>query len=159
MQCPHVCCLAVSPCLLPIGTCQARHRQQEFVKFLDHIDQSIPEEPGVDIHLVMDNYATHKTARVQRWLAKRPRYKVHFTPTSASWLNQVERFFAEITEKRIRRGAFRSVPALKKAILEYLDHHNQNSRPFQWTADADLILNRVTNVCKRINNSGQPSIR
>lgn len=137
-----------------LGTCQARHRQQEFVKFLDHIDQSLPEEPGVEIHLVMDNYATHKTARVQRWLAKRPRYKVHFTPTSASWLNQVERFFAEITEKRIRRGAFRSVAALKKAILEYLDHHNQTPRPFQWTADADLILNRVANVCKRINNSG-----
>lgn len=137
-----------------IGRCQARHRQQEFVKFLDHIDQALPEEPGVEIHLVMDNYATHKTARVKRWLARRPRYKVHFTPTSASWLNQVERFFAEITEKRLRRSAFRSVAALKTAILEYLDHHNQNSRPFQWTADADLILNRVANVCKRIYNSG-----
>ena len=137
-----------------IGQCHQRHRHQEFLKFLDQIDQAIPEEPGVELHLVMDNYATHKTQRVQRWFARRPRYQVHFTPTSASWLNQVERFFAEITEKRIRRGAFRSVSALKKSILEYLDHHNQNSKPFVWTADADLILNRVANVCKRINNSG-----
>jgi transposase len=137
-----------------IGTCHQRHRQQEFVKFLDHIDQSIPETPGETIHIVMDNYATHKTAKVQRWLAKRPRYQVHFTPTSASWLNQVERFFAEITQKRIRRSAFRSVPSLKKAIHSYLDQHNENPKPFKWTADADLILNRVANVCKRINNSG-----
>ena len=137
-----------------IGTCDQRHRQQEFVKFLDHIDQSIPETQGETIHIVMDNYATHKTARVQRWLAKRPRYQVHFTPTSASWLNQVERFFAEITQKRIRRSAFRSVQSLKKAIHSYLDQHNENPRPFKWTADADLILNRVANVCKRINNSG-----
>lgn len=137
-----------------IGHCHQRHRHQEFLKFLEQIDQTIPEEPGVEIHLVMDNYATHKTPRVQRWLARRPRYHVHFTPTSASWLNQVERFFAEITQKRIRRGAFRSVRALEKAILEYLDHHNQNSKPFTWTADADLILSRVANVCKRINNSG-----
>jgi transposase len=137
-----------------IGRCHQRHRHQEFLKFLDQIDQAVPEEPGVEIHLVMDNYATHKTPRVQRWFARRPRYHVHFTPTSASWLNQVERFFAEITEKRIRRGAFRSVRTLEKAILEYLDHHNQNSKPFKWTADADLILKRVANVCKRINNSG-----
>lgn len=137
-----------------IGSCYPRHRHQEFLKFLNQIDQTIPETPGVEIHLVMDNYATHKTPAVKRWLEKRPRYHVHFTPTSASWLNQVERFFAEITEKRIRRGAFRSVPALQKAILAYLDAHNQNPRPFQWTADADLILRRVANVCKRINNSG-----
>jgi transposase len=137
-----------------LGRCHQRHRQQEFLKFLDLIDQTIPAEPGVEIHLVMDNYATHKAPRVKRWFAKRPRFQVHFTPTSASWLNQVERFFAEITEKRIRRSAFRSVAALQKAILEYLDHHNSNSKPFQWTADADLILSRVKNVCQRINNSG-----
>lgn len=137
-----------------IGRCHQRHRHQEFLKFLTQIDQAIPEEPGVEIHLVMDNYATHKTPRIQRWLAQRPRYHVHFTPTSASWLNQVERFFAEITEKRIRRGAFRSVAALEKAIMDYLTHHNQNPHPFQWTADADLILGRVANICKRINNSG-----
>jgi transposase len=135
-----------------IGTCHQRHRHQEFVKFLDHIDQEIPETPGETIHIVMDSYATHKTARVQRWLAKRPRYQVHFTPTSASWLNQVERFFAEITQKRIRRSAFRSIHSLKKAIHSYLDQHI-NPRPFKWTADADLILNRVANNCKRINNS------
>jgi transposase len=137
-----------------MGTCHQRHRQQEFVKFLDHIDQSIAETPGETIHIVMDNYATHKTARVQRWLAKRPRYQVHFTLTSASWLNQVERFFAEITRKRIRRSAFRSVPSLKKAIHSYLDQHNEDPKPFKWTADADLILNRVANVCKRITISG-----
>lgn len=137
-----------------IGRCHQRHRHQEFIQFLNLIDRSIPAEPGVEIHLVMDNYATHKTPRVKRWLAKRPRYHVHFTPTSASWLNQVERFFAEITQKRIRRSAFRSLPALEKAILGYLDHNNKNPRPFRWTADADLILSRVAKVCKRINNSG-----
>lgn len=134
-----------------IGRCHARHRHQEFLKFLDLIDQTIPVEPGVEIHLVMDNYATHKTPQVQRWLAKRPRYQVHFTPTSAFWLNQVERFFAGITAKRIRR----SVRALGQAIQGYLEHHNQNSQPFQWTADADLILSRVAKVCKQINDSGQ----
>ena len=102
----------------------------------------------------MDNYATHKTPAVQRWLTRHPEYHVHFTPTSASWLNQVERFFAEITNKRIRRSAFRSVTSLKKAIVDYLDEHNQNPKPFVWTADADLILSRVKNVCKRISNSG-----
>jgi transposase len=122
-----------------IGNCQQQHRHQEFLKFLELIDEQIPETPGVEIHLVMDNYATHKTPKVQRWLARRPRYHVHFTPTSASWLNQVERFFAEITEKRIRRGAFRSVKALRTAIEQYLDHHNKKAKPFVWTADAELI--------------------
>jgi transposase len=137
-----------------IGNCQQKHRHQEFIKFLELIDEQVPETPGVEVQLVMDNYATHKTPRVRRWFARHPRFHVHFTPTSASWLNQVERFFAEITAKRIRRGAFRSVKALRTAIEQYLDHHNQNPRPFAWTADADLILARVTNVCKRINNSG-----
>lgn len=137
-----------------IGACHARHRHQEFLRFLNQIEDTIPAEPGVTIHLVMDNVATHKTPAVRRWLSRHPRYHVHFTPTSASWLNQVERFFAEITQKRIRRGAFRSVTALKTAILDYVDHHNQNPRPFQWTATADTILERVANVCKRINNSG-----
>lgn len=137
-----------------IGRCHQQHRHQEFIAFLKLIDESIPEEPGVEIHLIMDNYATHKTPAVQRWLTRHPRYHVHFTPTSASWLNQVERFFAEITEKRIRRGAFRSVAALRKAIMDYLDQHNENPKPFRWTATADVILNRVANVCKRINDSG-----
>lgn len=102
----------------------------------------------------MDNYSTHKTPKVRRWLVRHPRYCLHFIPTSSSWLNQVERFFAEITEKRIRRGAFRSVPQLERAIVEYLEHHNANPRPFVWTADADLILGKVRRLCKRINNSG-----
>lgn len=136
-----------------IGRCYRQHRHQEFLQFLEKIDQTIPEEPGVDIHLVMDNYSTHKTPKVRRWLVRHPRYCLHFIPSS-SWLNQVERFFAEITEKRIRRGAFRSVPQLERAIVEYLEHHNANPRPFVWTADADLILGKVRRLCKRINNSG-----
>ncbi len=91
---------------------------------------------------------------MKRWFLRRPEYVLHFTPTSGSWLNQVERFFAEITTKRIRRGAFRSVPALERAIRDYLDHHNANPKPFAWTADADLILRRVSRVCERISDSG-----
>jgi transposase len=137
-----------------IGRCYRRHRPQEFVKFLEEIDAAIPEEEGVTIHVVLDNYGTHKTPRVKRWLARHPRYVVHFTPTGASWLNQVERFFAAITEKRIRRGVFRSVQALEQAIREYLGEHNNTPKPFKWTASAELILRRVEDVCKRINNSG-----
>jgi transposase len=137
-----------------VGHCHRRHRQQEFVKFLERIDAAIPPEEGVTVHLVMDNYGTHKTPRVKRWLARHPRFVVHFTPTSASWLNQVERFFAAITEKRIRRGAFRSVAALEQAIRDYLDEHNRDPKPFVWTATADLILRRVEDVCKRTSNSG-----
>jgi transposase len=137
-----------------IGKCYRRHRQQEFVRFLEEVDAAIPEEDGVTIHLVMDNYGTHKTPRVRRWLQRHPRYVVHFTPTSGSWLNQVERFFAEVTRKRIRRGAFRSVQALEQAIRDYLQEHNRDPKPFKWTANADLILRRVEDVCKRISNSG-----
>ena len=137
-----------------IGRCLRRHRQQEFLKFLKDIDAAIPEEEGVSVHLVMDNYGTHKTPAVRRWLARHSRFVVHFTPTSASWLNQVERFFARITEKRIRRGVFKSVKALEKAIEEYLAEHNKNPKPFRWTATAELILNRVANVCERTSNSG-----
>jgi transposase len=137
-----------------IGQCHRQHRQQEFVKFLDQIDTAVPKEPDVTIHLVMDNYGTHKTPKVKRWLQRHPEYVVHFIPTSSSWLNQVERFFAEITEKRIRRGAFRSVKALEQAIQEYLEHHNENPKPFVWTATADTILGRVARVCERICDSG-----
>lgn len=137
-----------------IGQCLRRHRQQEFVRFLETIDAALPAQDGVAVHLVLDNYGTHKTPRVRRWLARHPRFVVHFTPTSGSWLNQVERFFAEITEKRIRRGAFRSVKELEQAITAYLDRHNENPKPFVWTASADLILRKVEDVCKRINNSG-----
>lgn len=137
-----------------IGQCHRRHRQQEFVKFLDHIDATIPVVEGEVIHVVMDNYGTHKTPRVKRWLLRHPRFVVHFTPTSASWLNQVERFFAEITEKRIRRGAFKSVKSLEQAIREYLEAHNKDPKPFQWTANADMILKKVEDHCKRTSNSG-----
>jgi transposase len=134
-----------------IGKCYRRHRQQEFVRFLEEVDAAIPEEDGVAVHLVMDNYGTHKAPRVRRWLQRHPRYVVHFTPTSGSWLNQVERFFAEVTERRIRRGAFRSVEALEQAIRAYLEEHNRDPKPFKWTANADLILRRVEDVCKRIS--------
>jgi transposase len=137
-----------------IGKCYRRHRAQEFLKFLNEIDAQIVREPGVEIHIVLDNYATHKTPAVKRWFDRHPEYQLHFTPTSGSWLNQVERFFAKITEKQIRRGVFRSVAALEKAIMEFLAAHNENPRPFVWTASADLILDKVKRVCERISNSG-----
>ena len=137
-----------------IGRCHRRHRHQEFLRFLNELDSKLVREPGVAIHLVLDNYGTHKTPAVKRWFLRHPEYHLHFTPTSASWLNQVERFFAEITEKRIRRGVFRSVAALEAAIREYLEHHNASPKPFVWTADADLILNRVKKVCERTSDSG-----
>ena len=133
-----------------IGKCYRRHRQQEFVRFLEEVDAAIPEEEGVTIHLIMDNYGTHKTPRVKRWLLRHPRYVVHFTPTSASWLNQVERFFAEITQKQIRRGAFRSVQALEAAIKDYLEKHNQHPKPFVWTATADLIFKKLHKTCETV---------
>jgi len=133
-----------------IGKCYRRHRQQEFVRFLEEIAAAIPPEDGVTIHLVMDNYGTHKTPRVKRWLQRHPRYVVHFTPTSASWLNQVERFFAEITEKRIRRGVFRSVQALEAAIKDYLGKHNLDPKPFMWTATADLIFKKLQKTCETV---------
>jgi transposase len=137
-----------------IGKCYKRHRQQEFLKFLNEVDVQIEKEPGVEIHIILDNYGTHKTPSVKRWFERHPEYHLHFTPTSGSWLNQVERFFAEITAKRIRRGPFRSVASLEKAIMEYLAHHNENPKPFVWTANADLILERVKKVCERISYSG-----
>ncbi len=111
-----------------IGTCLPRHRQGEFLGFLRLIDQRTPQ--GLDLHLVVDNYATHKTPAVKRWIKAHPRFHLHFTPTSASWLNMVERFFAEITRNRIRRGAFKSVAELKHAIMDYLESHNANPKPF-----------------------------
>lgn len=137
-----------------IGHCHRQHRQQEFVKFLEQIDATLVKEPDVSIHIVMDNYGTHKTAKVKRWFQRHPEYQLHFVPTYSSWLNQVERFFAEITEKRIRRGSFRSVKSLEQAIMEYLENHNKDPKPFVWTATAEKILERVANVCKRISDSG-----
>ncbi len=137
-----------------IGKCSKRHRSQEFLKFLNEIDAQVEREPGVEIPIIMDNYGTHKTPAVKRWFGRHPEYHLQFTPTSGSWLNQVERFFGEITEKRIRRGVFRSVAALEKAIMDYLAAHNENPKPFLWTASADLILERVKKVCERTFNSG-----
>jgi transposase len=124
-----------------IGECLSRHRHQEFLRFLDRIDQSV--ESGLDIHLVLDNYGTHKHPSVKKWLAARPRYHLHFTPTSSPWLNQIERWFADITRKRIRRGTFRSVRDLIKAIQDYIRLYNQNPQPFHWVASASRIIRKV----------------
>ena len=131
-----------------IGQCQDRHRHQEFLRFLRTIDRVMKDThpEGTQIHIVMDNYATHKTPKVKQWFARHPEYHVHFTPTSASWLNQIERFFADITNKRIRRGIFRSVKELIRAIHNYLDEHNANPKPFIWTATSEMILDRVVSV-------------
>jgi len=135
-----------------ISSCYRRHRQQEFLRFLNEVDENLP--PGLDVHLVMDNYGTHKVSRVRNWLARHPRYHVHFTPTSGSWLNLVERLFAEVTERCVRRGSHTSVRSLEKAMLAYLEQRNKNPKPFVWTADADLILGKVQRLCKRISRSG-----
>ena len=124
-----------------IGQCQPRHRHQEFLNFLGRIDQSV--DADLAIHLVLDNYGTHKHPEVKRWLAARPRYHVHFTPTGSSWLNQIERWFAEITRKRIRRGTFRSVRDLISAINDYIRTYNKKPRPFQWVATASRIIRKV----------------
>ena len=135
-----------------IGECHARHRALEFRRFLDTIEIAVP--PDLDIHLILDNYATHKTAAIRRWLAKRPRYHVHFTPTSASWLNLVERWFVELTEKQIRRGVHRSTRELVTAIQHYLTVSNEAPHPFVWHKTADEILASVARFCQRTSNSG-----
>jgi transposase len=135
-----------------IGQCQRRHRAAEFRKFLDTIDRNVP--PTLDVHLILDNYATHKTATIRNWLAKRPRYHLHFTPTSASWLNLVERWFATLTEKQLRRGVHRSTRELETAIHSYLDATNKKPKPFIWTKTADQILESIARFCQRISNSG-----
>jgi transposase len=135
-----------------ISQLQRRHRSLEFRKFLDTIEANVPAE--LDVHLVMDNYATHKTAIIQRWMVRHPRFHVHFTPTSASWLNQVERFFAALTDKQIRRNSFRSTRQLEAAIRGYLDHHNAQPKPFVWTKSADDILTALAKYCERITDSG-----
>ncbi|MEO8724193.1 MAG: IS630 family transposase [Sphingobium sp.] len=130
-----------------IGKCYPRHRATEFRKFLDEIEANVPAD--LDVHLVMDNYATHKTQIIRDWLAKRPRWHVHFTPTSASWVNQVERFFAILTERQIKRGAHRSLNALPKAITTFLDQHNAEPKPFRWTKSASDILASIERFCVR----------
>jgi transposase len=135
-----------------IGECHRRHRSREFLRFLETIDHSVPAD--LDIHLILDNYGTHKTAPVRRWFARHPRFHVHFTPTSASWLNLVERWFATLTQKQIKRGAHRSTRALETAIREYLTISNEAPKPFVWHKTADEILASVARYCQRISNSG-----
>jgi len=135
-----------------ISSCYRRHRHQEFLRFLEQIEASLPR--GLEVHLVMDNYGTHKVKRVRAWLARHPRYHVHFTPTGASWLNMVERLFAEVTQRCVRRGSYTAVRELEKAMLAYLDKRNRDPKPFVWTADADLILGKVGRLCERISDSG-----
>lgn len=130
-----------------IGQCFRRHRSREFRKFLDRIEANVPDQ--LDIHIVMDNYATHKTKPIRDWFAKRPHWHVHFTPTGASWLNQVERFFALLTEKQLRRGVHRSTQELEQAILDYLNTTNENPKPFNWTKSADDILAAIHRFCLR----------
>ena len=121
-----------------IGQLHRRHRSVEFRKFLDTIESQVPA--GLDVHLIVDNYGTHKTAIIRKWFAKRPHFHVHFTPTYGSWINLVERWFAELTNKRIRRGVFRSVKELEAAIRQYIEIHNEDPTPFVWTRTADQIL-------------------
>jgi transposase len=128
-----------------IGDCMPRHRHQEFIRFLKRIDAETPAQ--FDLHLIVDNYSTHKHPRVNSWLARHPRFHLHFTPTSSSWLNLVERWFREITDKRIRRGTFRSVRDLVTAIMQYLENHNQNPRVFVWSAPVEHILAKIAK-CK-----------
>ena len=130
-----------------IGQLHRRHRSVEFRKFLDVIEAQVPA--SLDIHLIMDNYGTHKTATIRKWFAKRPRFHVHYTPTYGSWINLVERWFAELTNKRIRRGVFRSVKELEVAIREYIEVHNQDPKPFVWTRTADQILDSIARYARR----------
>jgi transposase len=128
-----------------IGRCYPRHRAVEFRKFLAQVEQAVPAD--LDIHLVLDNYATHKAPPVKAWLARHPRYHLHFTPTSASWLNQVERWFALLAEKQIRRGIHRSVQDLKAGIAAFIKAYNDHPKPFIWTKAADAILQTIARYC------------
>jgi transposase len=136
-----------------IGQLHRRHRSKEFRSFLDTIEANVPAD--LDIHIVMDNYGTHKTASIRNWFAKRPRFHMHFTPTYGSWINLVERWFAEITNKRIRRGIFRSVKELEAAIREYIAIHNEDPKPFVWTKTADEILASIARFAQRTSPAPQ----
>ena len=139
-----------------IGQLHRRHRSLEFRKFLDTIESRVPT--GLDVHLIVDNYATHKTAIIRKWFAKRPRFHVHFTPTYGSWINLVERWFAELTNKRIRRGVFRSVKELETAIREYIEIHNEDPAPFVWTRTADQILVSIARYPQRTLTAHTPRL-
>jgi len=134
-----------------IGKCYKRHRAKEFLAFLKEIDLRVADD--LDIHIIMDNYATHKTKEVKAWLARRPHYHVHFTPTSASWINQIERWFAELTRKQLKRGVHTTVRELEADIMNFVKVHNENPRPYRWTKSADQILASVKRFCHRVENN------
>ena len=134
-----------------LGKCYSRHRAKEFLRFLKEIEAHVPAD--LDIHIVLDNYATHKTPAVKRWLAQRPRFQLHFTPTHASWLNQVERWFGLLTKRQIKRGAHTSVHQLKKAIIEFIDVNNSDPKPFVWKVTADEILGKIMRFAQRTLNA------
>jgi putative transposase len=135
-----------------ISSCKNRHRHQEYLQFLKQVDANVP--PEMSIHVVVDNYATHKHSQVKRWLATHPRFQVHYTPTYSSWLNQVEIWFNIITQKAIRRGTFKSVKELILKIDQFVSHYNRDAHPFIWTATADSILQKVKRLCQRISETG-----
>jgi transposase len=135
-----------------IGECHRRHRALEFRKFLDTIDNSVESE--LDVHLILDNSSTHKTPAIRRWIARRPRFHIHFTPTSSSWINLVERWFGMLSQKQLKRGSHRSTRQLEAAIRHYLDVTNSDPRPFVWTKTADEILEKLAGYCSRISDSG-----
>ena len=134
-----------------LAECKPRHRHQEFLAFLRSIDKAVP--PDLDVHCIVDNYASHKHPKVKAWLAARPRWHMHFIPTYSSWLNQVERFFGIITDKAIRRGSFASVKELIAKIDHFVAHYNQNCKPFSWSATADSILAKLSRLCERISGT------
>jgi len=134
-----------------ISQCKLRHRHQEFLSFLNHLDRNLPAD--LELHLIADNYATHKHPKVKAWLVRHPRYHLHYTPTYRSWLNQVERWFALITQQAIRRGSFRSVRELIRKIDAYVVHYNTHKRAFAWTTTADSILDKLQRLCKVINGT------
>jgi len=136
--------------------CKARHRHQEFLEFFKRIDQAVPA--GLDVHLIVDNYDTHKHAKVRLWVAQRKRFQVHSTPTYSSWLNQVERWFCLITRQAIRRGGFRNVKDLIAKINHFVQHYNRTCRPFAWTATADSILQRLGRLCSRISGTAHECV-
>jgi len=135
-----------------IGECHRRHRALEFRRFLDTVEAATPA--GLDVHLILDNYGTHKTPLIQRWLVRHPRYRLHFTPTGSSWINLVERWFGTLTERQLRRGVHRSTRELEEALQRYVEKYNHDPKPFVWTKTADEILEAVARFCKRTSDSG-----
>lgn len=134
-----------------LAQCKHRHRHQEFLSFLQHVERNVPN--NLDIHLIIDNYCTHKHAKVKEWLARRPRFHLHFTPTYASWINQVERWFGIITQKAIRRGSSHNMGELTGKINAFVEHYNAQAHPFMWVATAESILAKIQPLCKYISGT------